>query len=1054
MARIPDEVVECLKSEISLQHLIEGQGVKLKKHGQDYLGLCPFHEDRSPSLVISPQKNLWHCLGACQSGGSVIDWVMKVEGVSFRHAVELLQSNPPSTVSKPVKYSTTQKIATPFQRDIEDQQLLNQVVDYYHQTLKQSPEAQAYLEKRGLVHPELIKTFKLGFANRSLSYRLPGKKTKDGAAIRGQLQRIGLFRETGHEHFNGSLVIPVFDEQGNVTEVYGRKITRKLRPGTPLHLYLPGAHQGIFNLEVLKNHQEIILCESLIDALTFWCAGFRNVTCSYGIEGFTGEHLNVFKQNNIKRVLIAYDRDDAGNKAAEKLSKQLIKAGLDCYRIHFPKGMDANEYSLQVQPPERSLEVVIKSALWLGTGQRPALTNRSRLEDKQDITAKHKKETSLSNPLVAESIQPEPPIETAQRIPDKPEGRSCASMHSRHTVHPVHNIEAEVTDEEVKITLGDRHYRVRGLGKNLSYDMLKVNVLVTINDVYDVQDAQVSRVHGCTGAIHVDTFDLYSARHRAIYIKQAAGELELKEDIIKKDLAKVLMKLELLQQQNIEATLQPKAEKNLSNEEHDAALALLQSPDLLNRILCDFKQCGVVGEETNKLLGYLACVSRKLDMPLAIIVQSTSAAGKSSLMDAIIRMMPEEERVQYSAMTGQSLFYMGETNLKHKILAIAEEEGASNASYALKLLQSEGELTIASTGKDDDTGNLITKEYRVEGPVMLFLTTTAIDIDEELMNRCLVLTVDENRAQTKAIHQHQRKQRTLEGLLSKQNKQQLLTLHHNAQRLLKPLSVVNPYAEQLTFLDDRTRTRRDHEKYLTLIESITLLHQCQREIKTITHDDNDIEYVEVTTKDIEIANQLANDILGRTLDELPPQTRRLLELIHMMVTEQCTQQSIEQHHYHFSRRQIRDYSNWGDTQCRVHLERLVSMEYIIVHRGSRGQTYVYELLYQGEGQTGEPFLQGLIDVTSLKTTATTKSSRAKPPKLAGSLRPQRGGSAGSSRTKKNDGKRYQTKATGKSNKNKAKSTSRLKKDNGQSYAGQDSPNVAGAGRTRATIAQP
>jgi hypothetical protein len=218
--------------------------------------------------------------------------------------------------------------------------------------------------------------------------------------------------------------------------------------------------------------------------------------------------------------------------------------------------------------------------------------------------------------------------------------------------------------------------------------------------------------------------------------------------------------------------------KNLSYE-------LLKSADLLGRILTDFEACGIVGEKTNKLVGYLAAVSRKLDAPLAVVIQSSSAAGKSSLMDACLAMMPEEERVKYSAMTGQSLFYMGQTNLKHKILAIVEEEGASRASYALKLLQSEGELTIASTGKDPTTGNLATQEYRVEGPVMIFLTTTAIEIDEELLNRCLVLSVDENHEQTQAIHRLQRARRTLEGLLARHDRENILALHRNAQRLLK-----------------------------------------------------------------------------------------------------------------------------------------------------------------------------------------------------------------------------------------------------------------------------
>ena len=149
-------------------------------------------------------------------------------------------------------------------------------------------------------------------------------------------------------------------------------------------------------------------------------------------------------------------------------------------------------------------------------------------------------------------------------------------------------------------------------------------------------------------------------------------------------------------------------------------------------------------------------MSRLLEAPLAVLVQSSSAAGKSAIMEAVLAMLPEEQRVQYSAMTGQSLFYMGETDLKHKVLAIVEEEGASRAAYALKLLQSEGVLSIASTGKDATTGRLVTHQYRVEGPVMLFLTTTAIDLDEELLNRCLVLAVDEGRAQTQAIHKKQR----------------------------------------------------------------------------------------------------------------------------------------------------------------------------------------------------------------------------------------------------------------------------------------------------------
>jgi hypothetical protein len=446
------------------------------------------------------------------------------------------------------------------------------------------------------------------------------------------------------------------------------------------------------------------------------------------------------------------------------------------------------------------------------------------------------------------------------------------------------------------------------------------------------------------------------------------------------------LKLEALQAERIRGALtrEPAAPKMTAADEAEA-LALLKTPDLLARIVADFDASGLVGEATNKLVGYLAATSRKLGGPLAIVVQSSSAAGKSSLMDAVLAFMPEEERIKYSAMTGQSLFYMGETNLKHKILAIAEEEGASRASYALKLLQSEGELTIASTGKDATTGNLVTQQYRVEGPVMIFLTTTAIEIDEELLNRCMVLSVDEGRAQTEAIHRLQRARRTLAGLKAKQGKAHLVRLHQNAQRLLRPLAVVNPYADRLTFLSDKTRTRRDHEKYLTLIDTIALLHQHQRPVKTMLDGGQAVEYIEVTAEDITQANAIAHEVLGRSLDELPPQTRRLLASVVEYVRGQAQAQAIPQAEVRFTRKDVRDATGWGDTQLRVHLERLVSLEYLLTHREGAGGRFTYELVFDGDVSTAV-HLSGLIDAADIETVPTMAKSRGQHTEVAGRLR--------------------------------------------------------------------
>lgn len=955
MPRIPESDIERLKEEVSVQRLVELAGIGLRKSGKDWLGCCPFHEDDTASLVVTPAKNLWHCFG-CGVGGGPIDWVMKARGVSFRHAVELLKADPSlaaSPAAAPIKRTTVRSLPAPVALDADEQHLLNDTIAYYHERLKQSPEALAYLAVRGLKHPDLIDTFKLGLADRTLGLRLPEKNRKAGADIRARLQKIGLLRESGHEHFNGSLVVPVFDEAGNVVEVYGRKLLDNLRPGTPKHLYLPGPHAGVFNWPALAASREIILCEALLDALTFWCAGYRNVTAAYGVEGFTDEMLAAFARHGVARVLIAYDRDEAGERAAEKLAPRLMAAGIECYRILFPKGMDANDYALKMQPADQALGLLIRKAQWLGQGKAPVREQEAQVFEvthcdlKPEVTSlAAQEEIDLPAPTLASPLPESPP-------PDTP---------------------SEQTDTDLVLTYGERRYRIRGWKKPLNPEALKVNLLVSQGERF-----------------HVDSLDLYSAKARAAFVKLAGIELGEAEEVLKHDLGRVLLKLEELQTAQLKAALN-KDEKRpvLSDAEQAEALELLKSPDLLSRILADFAALGIVGEETNALVGYLAAVSRQLDRPLAVIIQSSSAAGKSALMDAVLSLVPAEAQVRYSAMTGQSLFYMGETNLKHKILAIAEEEGASSAGYALKLLQSDGQVTIASTGKDPNSGLLVTHEYRVEGPVMLFLTTTAIDIDEELLNRCLVLTVNESREQTRAIHALQRQRQTLEGLLMESGRDGIQRRHQNAQRLLQPLAVVNPFADRLTFLDDKTRTRRDHMKYLSLIRAVALLHQYQRAIKSIQHQGKWLRYIEVTEADIATANRLAHEVLGRTLDELPPQTRKLLAHLTTWVGDECRTRSMVRADFRFTRRQVRALTGWGDTQCRVHLGRLVQMEYLLAHSGRRGQVFEYELRYAGEGGDGERFLMGLTDLP----TVTTDTSRGLAAGFAGPLRQQNGPNAG------------------------------------------------------------
>ena len=903
MARIHDEVIERLKEEVDLAELVARSGVALQRTGKDLVGRCPFHTDDTPSLVVTPAKGLWHCMGACQAGGSVIDWVMRSEGVSFRHAVELLRAGAPVTIGRAgtVKRSVTRLLPAPVERDATDQELLAQVVAYYHRTLLDSPEALAYLARRKINREEAIDAFSLGYANRTLGLRLPHRQSKEGGAIRGRLSALGVYRQSGHEHLAGSLVVPVIDPAGRVTDLYGRKIGRTdPRQPVPPHLYLPGPHKGVFNEAGLATG-EVIVCESLIDALTLWCWGFENVTCAYGTGGFTPAHHEAFARYQVTRALIAFDYDPAGDKAAEALAADLVEAGVECFRVQLPVGSDVNDIAVAARHPKDALGRAVREAAWMGTGAPrarrqvgPAPSPSPAPAPAAAPTAAPTEPTTPPAPATEPATAP-PPAPLASPVPEPPSLPAAA-----------------VTHEELTMTMGDRHWRVRHIPKRPTPGSLRVTVMVSMGERF-----------------HVDTLDLYAARQRAGFCEAAAGELRTTRDELSGELGRVLLATE-------EAQAHPGGEERTpvpvpTGEARERALALLESPDLLDEVADAFGTLGVVGERDGALVAWLTLTSRLSDRPLGAVIQSSSSAGKSALADAALALVPDEATVSYSAMTGQALYYLGETDLAHKVLAIAEEEGAARATYALKLLVSEGRLSIAAAGKDPVTGRLTTNTYEVTGPVALLMTTTAAALTEELANRLLVVAVTESRAQTRAVQVAQRQSETLEGLVARAGRTDLMARHHAAQRLLAPLAVVNPCAPDLTFSDKATRHRRDHAKLLGLIRAVTLAHQHQRPRCQVAVGGRTVTYIETTPADVEAAERLAARVLATTTDELSPATRRLLAATRTFATERGERS--------FTRRELREATGMGDTQLKVHLARLVDLEYVVANRAGPATTY-------------------------------------------------------------------------------------------------------------------
>ena len=881
--KIAKEEIETIKRAHDLRAVAEAYGIKLKKKGANYVGLCPFHKEKTPSFTVNPKTNLYHCFG-CNAGGDVIGFICKMDNISFRAAVEKLNRHSPTGNRKSKDAHPASGIVHP-ESSINRTHLLNRVVSFYHKTFCEDHRAREYLRSRGITDNAIFSDFTIGYSNGTLLNTIP-----DEGDIREALKEIGILNEHGNEFFYGCAVFPLFDENKDCVGLYGRKIA----DGEPAHLYLPGPRRGVFNYQAAKRSKSIILTESIIDAVTLYNAGFKDVIPCYGVNGFTRDHLDLITRSQVKEVYICFDLDDAGKEGVARVAAQLKEKGIDPYIVQLP-------------------------AISLPTN-----------EDKVDI------DTFFLLTADAASIFEKLLKESNHR----------ASIRSDKIVK--HEQKAyEKTETGLVVQYGDRRYDVRGITRE------GVKLKATIKAVRGEKAAQ---------RFHLDTVDLYSNRSRLFFAKACAVLFSEKEEIITEDITRLIDLAESWQPENKDAS----SVQKMTKSEEDEALEFLKDPELFSRILVDFETVGITGEDANKLMGYLSATSRKLDEPLSILIQSRSAAGKSTLQDAVLSLVPEEDSIKYTRLTGQALFYKEEDSLVHKLLAIEEEHGARDASYSIRNIQSSKYLSIAATGKDPATGKLRTEEYKVKGPVSLMITTTEVELDYETSNRFIILTVDESKEMTERILQKQRESETLEGLIKKAETEHVTRRHHNAQRLLRPLHVINPFAGHLTFPSESLRARRDHKKYLGLIKAIAFLHQYQREIKTVSHNGSALQYIEVTLNDIEKANTLASEILGRTLDELSPPSRLLLKMIREMVEAECKRQNIEPKAYCFTRKDIREWAKWSDFQIKCHVRQLEDLEYIYSVVGKKGKEYVYELLYPGGGEDGKPFLMGLTSIEELK----------------------------------------------------------------------------------------
>ncbi|MBI4869004.1 MAG: toprim domain-containing protein, partial [Candidatus Wallbacteria bacterium] len=719
--------------------------------------------------------------------------------------------------------------------------------------------------RRGLGDRELWEAFGIGYADGSLRELLPTEG--DAAAA---LQAMGVVCGDGHELMRGCIVVPLEHPDWGVLNLYGRAIHDACE--VP-HRYLRGPKRGVLNWQALRSCTRLVVAESVLDALSVWAAGVRDVTCLYGVGGLPCDLDDLLKRSSVKELVWCLDADRAGREATQRLAGRL-ESRFASRTVELPEGQDAN--AVLVAQGSSALAERVRQAV-------PLQPEAALTESPPQTVADDEENLRRTLDEVSYQLTPLPPFYGRLRVVLRAEcqGRSFAGR----------------------------------------LDFLVMRML-------DQVGVQLCRRLG----LSKETAD----RHLAALMKETESWVQLHHP--------------RSQAGSLLVTPTPQ----MSAEEREEALAFLRRPDLVRQILTDMDAVGYVGEEKSKLLAYLIGISRKLEEPLAGIILSQSSAGKSALTELIEKLTPEEEVIVYSRITAQAISNHERTALKRKLLMLAEKAGGGDsADYQIRELLSRQKFITAVPEKDPATGQILTQVKKVEGPISYLETTANPNLNHENATRCFEIELDESVEQTRRIHEAQKDRYRLKTRMQ-QDHSGIQRRHQNAQRLLVILAVIIPYVDQIRFPYRWVRTRRDHKRFLCLIEAVCFLHQFQRTGGTLP---DGTPYIEATLADYRTAYDLAKQVLRATFHELSRSARDLWEVLFPWAQGQAEGRLED---FLFTRKDARTLVDWPDKRVYDALTELADMEYLFVATGNQGKAYQYVV----KAVTGTPTVCPLGDLTT------------------------------------------------------------------------------------------
>jgi predicted transcriptional regulator len=444
--------------------------------------------------------------------------------------------------------------------------------------------------------------------------------------------------------------------------------------------------------------------------------------------------------------------------------------------------------------------------------------------------------------------------------------------------------------------------------------------------------------------------DLYNITQTEKLARLIAERLEVGVTAVTKDLSDITNQLEHYRLQQIEAKQKDsiKQLKQLSEAERNETIKFLQAKNLLEQTNELIGKSGIAGEELNRLIMWLIFTSRKTNKPLHIISMGSSGTGKSHLQEKVGELIPDEDKIEITALTENAFYYFDKAELGHKLILIEDLDGIWSALYPLRELQSKQRISKTVTIKDKN-GNTKTIHLKVYGPVCIAGCTTKENLYEDNANRCFLIYIDESEAQDERVMDIQRK--ISAGTINTTVQSEAIQLLQNVQRVLQPVTVRNPYAEFLKIPKEVFKQRRTNAHYLAFIEVITFYKQYQRE-QQVDKETGEI-YIETTIEDIEEANQLMKEILLRKSDELNGATRNYFEELkeHLQDTKQSS----------FTNSSIRNQLRIAlSTVKRYHLA-LLAAGYLKKITNSQTKAYHYEIISYEEYKKLQDSITNVLD---------------------------------------------------------------------------------------------